>query len=64
MRALIRPMKDEMFKRITKSIGEKQIIFAFKVPQGYKINCKMTVFETDGKKKMAEDSGLVCCYDE
>jgi hypothetical protein len=44
MRALIRPMKDEMFKRTARSVGEQQKTFAFKVPQGYKINGKMAIF--------------------
>jgi hypothetical protein len=57
-------MKDKMFKRITKRIGEKKITLASKLPQVYKINANMTVLETNGKSKTAEGSALVCCYDE
>jgi hypothetical protein len=57
-------MKHKMLKRIIKSIGEKQITLASKVPQGYKIKANMTVLEKNGKNKTAEGSGLVCCYAE
>jgi hypothetical protein len=57
-------MKDEIFKRITKCIGEKQITLASKLPQVYKINANMTVLETNGKSKTAEGSALACCYAE
>jgi len=50
-----------MFKRIAKIIGEKQVTLASKYPQGYKINVNTTVLETNGKSKMSEGSGLVCC---
>jgi hypothetical protein len=57
-------MKDKMFKRITKSVGEKQMTLASKVPQGCKINANITVLETNGKSKAAEGLGLVYSYAE
>jgi len=35
-----------------------------KVPKGYKIKANLTGLETNGKRKTAEGSGLVCCYAE
>jgi len=46
-------MKDKIFKRITKIIGEKQTTLTSKVPQGYKINANMTVL----KKKWKGQNG-------